>query len=256
MLEEINAFPGFGGGVRVGKTERVGDNTPDLMVGAGPGGGPHVRVYDGATINSPTLSPTVGFEFFAFSPGFAGGVFVAGTAIPSTTGSPLHLAGGAEASGDVVGVLEESDLGTIVSAAVARLEQAGLDSQAAQSLAQTPIIVRNLAPGLLGLADSGVIFIDDDAAGAGWFIDPTPLEDGEFAAGQNATELEALGRVDLLTVVLHELGHVLGLDDVSGDGAASDLMAETLPVGVRRLPDEDTLDALYADGELMDSILL
>ncbi|OWK35984.1 Alkaline phosphatase [Fimbriiglobus ruber] len=47
-----------------------GDGIPDLIVAAGPGGGPEVKVYDGATwqlIDS----------FFAYEPSFTGGVYVA-----------------------------------------------------------------------------------------------------------------------------------------------------------------------------------
>ncbi len=256
-LRQIDVFPGFPGGVRVGTVERVGDDTPDLLAGAGPSGGPRIVVYDGQTILS---TPTESQSFFAFSPGFGGGVFVSGTSIPPTSGSPLQLAGNAELSTQIAGQLNGSDLAGLVSAALTRFEQAGLDSQTAERLAQTPIIVRNLAPGLVGLAKSGVVILDDDAAEAGWYIDPTPLTDEEFQAspvfGLQASTNEASGRVDLLSVVLHELGHVLGLDDVPGEMDASSLMAEALPPGVRRLPDEETLDALYADGDLLDALLL
>src|SRR5207248_5267788 len=75
------------------------------------------------------------------------------------------------------------------------------------------------------------ITIDSDAAGHGWFTDPTP--------GGNP----AAGRVDLLTVVAHELGHVLGIVELDGN---TDLMAETLPVGVRRVPAASDLAATGA----------
>src|SRR5207244_964033 len=42
----------------------------------------------------------------------------------------------------------------------------------------------------------------------------------------------AHGKVDLLTLMAHELGHVLGYEDSGTDG----LMAEYLGTGVRRLP--------------------
>ena len=42
--------------------------------------------------------------------------------------------------------------------------------------------------------------------------------------------------MDLLTVVMHELGHVLGLPDDSDLTSAADLMDETLATGTRRLP--------------------
>ena len=42
--------------------------------------------------------------------------------------------------------------------------------------------------------------------------------------------------MDLLTVVMHEMGHVLGLDDTHGSGNVNDLMYESLGSGIRRLP--------------------
>ncbi len=49
-----------------------------LVIGAGPGGGPHVRVYDFAgTANGALINNGVGKEFFAFDASFRGGVNVA-----------------------------------------------------------------------------------------------------------------------------------------------------------------------------------
>ena len=46
----------------------------------------------------------------------------------------------------------------------------------------------------------------------------------------------AARRVDLLTVLLHELGHVFGLPDLDGGTHPTSLMAETLAIGLRRAP--------------------
>ncbi|WP_442511182.1 Ig-like domain-containing protein [Novipirellula sp. SH528] len=63
-------LPTFAGGVRVASGDVNGDGTPDIITGAGPGGGPHVKVFDGLT--GATLH-----SFFAYDPQFTGGVFVA-----------------------------------------------------------------------------------------------------------------------------------------------------------------------------------
>lgn len=60
----------FSGGVRVATGDVNGDGYPDLVVGAGRGGGPQVKVYDGKT--GDTLA-----SFFAYDPSFTGGVRVA-----------------------------------------------------------------------------------------------------------------------------------------------------------------------------------
>jgi hypothetical protein len=62
--------PAFRGGVRVATGDVNGDGYPDLIAGAGPGGPPQVKVYDGARGN-------LLLSFFAFFPGYRGGVFVA-----------------------------------------------------------------------------------------------------------------------------------------------------------------------------------
>ncbi|MDO8435377.1 MAG: putative glycoside hydrolase [bacterium] len=48
----------------------TGDGTPEIVTGAGPGGGPHVRVFT-------LLGVPLGAGFMAYSPGFRGGVDVA-----------------------------------------------------------------------------------------------------------------------------------------------------------------------------------
>jgi hypothetical protein len=63
--------PAFQGGVRVALADVNGDNFPDIITGAGPGGGPNVKVFDGKT--GATL-----LNFFAYDPAFQGGVTVSG----------------------------------------------------------------------------------------------------------------------------------------------------------------------------------
>jgi hypothetical protein len=62
--------PGFSGGVRVAAGYVNGDGQAEIITGAGPSGGPNVKVFSG--INGTQLS-----SFFAYDPGFNGGVYVA-----------------------------------------------------------------------------------------------------------------------------------------------------------------------------------
>ncbi|MBI3928016.1 MAG: FG-GAP repeat protein [Armatimonadetes bacterium] len=71
LLDSFFAFnPEFQGGVRVAVGDVDRDTVPDVVTAAGAGGGPHVKVFSGAD-GSEIRS------FFAYAPGFAGGVFVA-----------------------------------------------------------------------------------------------------------------------------------------------------------------------------------
>ena len=71
---EIGGFfaynPAFPGGVSVAAGDVDGDGRADIITGAGPGGGPHVRVWSGADFHE------IG-GFFAYDPAFTGGVCVA-----------------------------------------------------------------------------------------------------------------------------------------------------------------------------------
>jgi hypothetical protein len=66
--------PNFRGGVTVGSADLDGDGRAEILTGAGPGGGPHVKAW-----KLPAMSgaqPTVVSSFLAFDPAFLGGVFV------------------------------------------------------------------------------------------------------------------------------------------------------------------------------------
>lgn len=60
----------FTGGVFVASADVNGDGRDDIVVGAGPGGGPEVKVFSGA-------DSSVLFDFFAYDQSFTGGVRVA-----------------------------------------------------------------------------------------------------------------------------------------------------------------------------------
>jgi hypothetical protein len=87
---------------------------------------------------------------------------------------------------------------------------------------------------------SDTVLIDADAAGYGWFVDETPSDDVEFAIRGGNGELvadssrDAFGQMDLLTVVMHELGHSLGFEDLASEASESDVMLSVLSNGIRR----------------------
>src|SRR5207245_1081929 len=69
-------------------------------------------------------------------------------------------------------------------------------------------------------AHPGQVVMDRTAQGFGWFIDAGTAGTAGFTAQLAPTEFHATpgssanGRFDLLTVVAHELGHVVGLPDI------------------------------------------
>jgi hypothetical protein len=147
----------------------------------------------------------------------------------------LNAADGAVADSDVPR-LSEADLQPIVDAALARWAAAGLDAASVARLQQVDVVIGNLSGSLLGLAEDRRIRLDSDAAGHGWFVDSTPRSDEEFASASSgqmrAIDSRAIDRIDLLSVVEHELGHVVGLNDF--DALSDNLMSGELGVGVRR----------------------
>jgi FG-GAP repeat protein len=64
--------PAFTGRLRVAAGDVNGDGVADIITAAGPGGGPHVKIFDGVTFAE------IG-SFFAYAPSFTAGVYVAAT---------------------------------------------------------------------------------------------------------------------------------------------------------------------------------
>ena len=154
-----------------------------------------------------------------------------------TIGAALTLATPQEqvpASLPADAVLEsQSELTPIVNEAIHRL----LGASGGTALADVSIQIADLPGMLLGETIGNKILIDRDAAGYGWFIDPTPADDvgvrrrpWPVRLGRPQRQSRGYNRADLLTTVMHEMGHVLGYEHSN----SLDLMYPTLPLGDRR----------------------
>jgi glucose/arabinose dehydrogenase len=91
-LTEVAGFyayaPSFNGGVTVAVADLDGDGLGEIITGAGPGGGPHVRAFSLAS----GLTEVVGF--YAYAPAFSGGVFVAGGDVHAGAGGEIVTGAG------------------------------------------------------------------------------------------------------------------------------------------------------------------
>ena len=145
------------------------------------------------------------------------------------------------------GSLDAAILDRIVDAAIGRWAKSGAE---VERLRTVRFAVSDLADDYLGLAAPGVIWIDRDAAGYGWFVDETPTDNSEFVETESGCvarpESSAFEHIDLLTVLEHELGHVLGLEHSDGKDGSHHLMELTLAIGVRELASALDIDSLLA----------
>ena len=131
--------------------------------------------------------------------------------------------------------LTEAQLAPVLDQAIAAWAADGANLA---ELEAANVQIGTLDDNLVGETSGNQITLDATADGWGWNTDTSNAVFTSVGAnGLQATPgSAAAGEMDLLTVVEHEYGHVLGLPDVNPATQPSSLMAATLPVGVRRSP--------------------
>ncbi|MBA2347469.1 MAG: matrixin family metalloprotease, partial [Solirubrobacterales bacterium] len=155
----------------------------------------------GVTLTSPT----------------GGATLVASSAVMTIVDNERLLLASAAGPGDA-DTLAPAAIAPALAAAIAQWTAAGADPAA---LAAVSVVVGDL-PGLaLGSTTGTRIVLDADAAGWGWHTDPSTAPPAD--------------RIDLVSVLVHELGHILGLEHAA-HGAMEDAIA---PGAVVRAGDDD-----------------
>ena len=88
--------------------------------------------------------------------------------------------------------------------------------------------------------------MDENAAGHGWFVDPSPQDDSKFTLPIFGREFQAdlgsapFGHMDLLTAIMQAFGRILGKNEEHAtDVAQAWLMKSWLSTGTRRIPRAD-----------------
>jgi cyclophilin family peptidyl-prolyl cis-trans isomerase len=160
------------------------------------------------------------------------------------TAAPLMVDASTPPSG-VASALTAAQLQPIVVEAERRLT-AATGIQVAAAMTGVSINIGDLPANMLGEAAGTSIYVSRTAAGYGWFVDSTPADDSEFSDRLGPYALAApsgspaANRVDLLTTVMHEMTHLLGY----GHSDSLDLMSAALPLGERRLFDDQLLPSI------------
>jgi PKD domain len=112
-----------------------------------------------------------------------------------------------------------------------------------------------------GTPKTSTITIDDDANGVGWFVDSTPQDNSEFTGTDNYLQATlnspAAGKYDLLTAILHEMGHTLGV--INGysefDKYVKGGIFTTDTLSTKLTPDGSHLDSTLYPYDLMNTSL-
>ena len=113
----------------------------------------------------------------------------------------------------------------------------------------------------LGSVADNIIYIDANAAGYGWFVDVAPIGDNNPRRATDSDQAasadnDGFQRMDLLTVLMHEMGHILGFDDRHDPADASDLMFWALEAGDRKALWQQDFEEFFASDNIAELFAL
>jgi hypothetical protein len=155
--------------------------------------------------------------------------------------------------------LTQGELMALMPAAIERWKETGISMADLSRLQAVTFAVANLPEGQLASATSTNVEIDETAAGYGWYSDVSPMEDSEFEVPVPGKEFQttefspSFGHMDLLTVVMRELGNVY-LKGKKLTKQLKPLMEGTLSPGVRRLPDSRIIQLTDSKGRVSGKV--
>ncbi|HWO02277.1 MAG TPA: HYR domain-containing protein [Blastocatellia bacterium] len=138
--------------------------------------------------------------------------------------------------------LDQSELNWMVQAAIGRWGETGISAEDLARLQAVTFEIADLPNSVLASISGTRVKIDETAAGYGWFFDQSPKEDSEFNVPVPGKEFHtteyspAHSKMDLLTVVMRELGAVYLQGKNRVPKQLRPLMEKTLSPAVRRMP--------------------
>src|SRR5207248_10792214 len=124
----------------------------------------------------------------------------------------LQTTHGESPAGSYARKVSQEELSALMPAAIERWRATGISIDDLMRLQAMTFEITDLPEGQLASATSTSVKIDENAGGYGWYVDPTPMDDSEFAmvvpdrALQTTEYSPAFGRVDLFMVVMRAWG--------------------------------------------------
>jgi hypothetical protein len=246
----ITRLPGaWGSGTAAATTFLTNNNTFNLTGGAAPvlvqtstGG----TIVSGAACTAPLLFAQGGVEkqkSVSAKTNISAEVIASAAVVPAVV-TPIVIppvANETAVQALAQSQLSQLELDQVVAASISRWEAAGLSAAQRATLRSLKFEVADLPSLYLGEAAGNHIRVSSTAGGNGWFIAPS-TDNAQFTQEVSATRRYAsekgapAGRLDLLTTIMHEMGHAIGLSDSYAEKDRDSLMYGFLTKGERRLP--------------------